>query len=182
MQPAESDPPAPALHQAERTAHTSMAEACGTPRPSEANTGELIRIEEFLATASDAVKRAISLRRRRADEVAREAVRASLADVEAEASADGTHRIFRDSRGVRWDVFAVYPESRLSVRWHLDPPYAAGWLCFDSSGQKRRLSPVPPTWDRLTNADLEQLVERADVVRRPSAPSPDGRPDDRTTS
>jgi len=165
MQTGESDSIAPALTDAEHTADSALAKACAAPRPGRANTGELIQIEELLATAADAVKRAISLRRRRrADEAAREAVKASMADVEAEASADGTHRIFRDARGVRWDVFAVHPAARLSVQWQLAASYATGWLCFDSGGQKRRLGPIPANWERLTNRELEQLGDRAEGV------------------
>src|SRR3712207_5165295 len=107
-----------------------------------------------------------------------------MADIEAEASADATHRIFRDGHGVRWDVFAVYPETRLSFRRQLVAPYARGWLCFDSPRERRRLSPVPPNWDRLSNAQLEQLGDRAEVVstraaRSPATPASD---DDRPSS
>jgi hypothetical protein len=165
METSESNPVLPALREAERVADTTLTEACSTPLPSQADTGELVHIEELLESASDAVKQAISLRRRRrADEAVREAIRAAMADIEAEASADGTHRIFRDARGTRWDVFAVYPDARLSAQWQLDPPYAQGWLCFDSASQKRRLAPVPDGWFKLTNEQLAQLGERADVV------------------
>ena len=185
MQTGESDSIAPALTDAEHTADSALAKACAAPRPGRANTGELIQIEELLATATDAVKRAISLRRRRrADEAAREAVKASMADVEAEASADGTHRIFRDARGVRWDVFAVYAEGRLALQRQLEAPYKSGWLCFDSPKQKRRLSPVPREWYRLSNAQLEQLAERADAVPAGSSSRAAGTPgsDNRASS
>jgi hypothetical protein len=104
-----------------------------------------------------------------------------MADVEAEASAEATHCIFRDARGVRWDVFAVYPDTRLAARWHLKAPYALGWLCFDSAGRKRRLSPVPPRWFQLSNAQLEQLADRADIVpadggKAPGTAGADNRP------
>jgi hypothetical protein len=170
MEPGESSPVVPTVRDAERVADDTLAEACATTPPSQADTGELIRIDELLENASGAVKQAIALRRqRRADEAGREALRAAMADVEAEASADGTHRIFRDARGMRWDVFAVYPDARLSVQWHLEPPYSNGWLCFDSASQKRRISPIPEEWFRLTNEQLAQLAERAEVA------SPEGR-------
>jgi hypothetical protein len=111
------------------------------------------------------LKHAILLRRRkRADETAQEAVLAAMADLEEEAAGEATHRILRDRGGVRWDVFAVYTDSRVAARWHLEPPYSQGWLCFDSGGEKRRLAPVPVQWYRLANAQLEALADIADVV------------------
>lgn len=165
MEKHESGPVAPGLREAERIADSTLAEACATTPPSQADTGELARIDELLSNASGAVKQALALRRRRrADEAEREAVRAGMADVEAEASADATHRIFRDARGTRWDVFAVYPDARRSVQWHLEAPYSEGWLCFDSASQKRRVSPIPDEWYRLSNQQLAQLAEGAEVV------------------
>jgi hypothetical protein len=35
------------------------------------------------------------------------------------------------------------------------PQMAAGWLCFESEGEKRRLAPVPENWD---NADERELA------------------------
>jgi hypothetical protein len=165
METGESNPVVPALREAERVADSTLTEACSTALPSQADTGELIHIDELLESASDAVKQAIALRRRRrADEAGREAVRAAMADLEAEASADATHRIFRDAHGTRWDVFPVYPGSRVSAQWHLEAAYSHGWLCFDSASQKRRVGPVPPDWHRLSNAQLEQLANGAQVV------------------
>ncbi len=172
METGESDPIVPALREAERAAEKTLEEACATKPASEADTGELIHIDELLESASDAVKRAISLRRRRrADAAVREAARAAMADLEAEASAEETHRIFRDARGVRWDAFAVHPGERLALQHQLSGTYAQGWLCFDSASQKRRLSPIPQHWFRLTNGELAQLAERAEVVPPEGVPS-----------
>ena len=41
-----------------------------------------------------------------------------------------------------------------------------GWLVFHSALERRRQRPVPPDWDKLTNAELENLMQRA----RPSGP------------
>jgi hypothetical protein len=182
METGESDRVVSAMHEAEHVAESNLAEACASTAPTKADTGELIQMDELLDRASEAVKRAILLRRRKhAEDAALEAARAAMTDLEAEASADATHRIFRDVRGVRWDVFAVYPETRLAARWQLKAAYARGWLCFDSAGQKRRLGPVPADWSQLSNAQLEQLGDRAEVVPAGDAKArgprgPDNRP------
>jgi hypothetical protein len=65
--PDETDPVRGKLEQAENRLEAALGEVCedtsvtGVRRP---NTGELIRIDETLALASEAAKQAISLRRR----------------------------------------------------------------------------------------------------------------------
>ena len=54
----------PTLAATELQLQSALEEVCEDVSIPEANTGELIRIEETLAAASDAAKRAISLRRR----------------------------------------------------------------------------------------------------------------------
>ena len=165
MRTGDSDHDIHAIRDAAHAAERNLTEVCALTTLTEANTGELIRIDALVDRASDALKRAILLRRRRrVDETVREAVQAAMADLEEEAAGEATHRILRDRRGVRWDVFAVYRDSRVATRWHLEAPYSEGWLCFDSVGEKRRLAPVPPQWYRLGNAQLEALGEIADVV------------------
>ena len=168
MRTGDSDHDVSAIRDATHVAERSLTEACALNTLAKADTGELIRIDGLVDQASDALKRAILLRRRRrADEAAREgalAAQATMTDLEEEASAEGTHRILRDRRGVRWDVFAVYVDARIAARWRLNPPFSQGWLCFDSVGEKRRLGPVPVQWYRLGNAQLEALVDIADVV------------------
>lgn len=53
----------PALTDAERLLRQSLTEVCRTD-PTAADTGEMIRLEETLAIAGEAAKRAVSLRRR----------------------------------------------------------------------------------------------------------------------
>jgi hypothetical protein len=165
MRTGDSDHDISAIRDAAHAAERGLSEVCASTTLTEADTGELIRIDALVDRASDALKRAILLRRRkRADETTRETALAAMADLEEEASEEATHRILRDRRGVRWDVFAVYTDARIAARWHLNPPYSQGWLCFDSDGEKRRLAPVPPQWYRLGNAQLEALGDIADVV------------------
>lgn len=163
------------LRKAEEELEQALDEACATPPASEADTGELIRVEEMLEVATDAAKRAVSLRRRRRLDDAGRAGRAdrkpregqtAMADAEAAASPGATHRTITDAGGVRWDVFAVYPEARLSPHSQLRGTFAQGWLCYDSETGKRRLSPIPENWQSLTDTDLERLAARAEVAPR----------------
>lgn len=165
MRTGDSDHELFAIRDAEHAARRSLTEVCASTTPTEVDTGELIRIDALLDQASDALKRAITLRRRRRDRAARDATLVAMADLEEEASGEATHRILRDARGVRWDVFAVYTNAGIAARARLKAPFSQGWLCFDSGGEKRRLAPVPPQWYRLGNAQLEALSDVADVVR-----------------
>ncbi len=36
-----------------------------------------------------------------------------------------------------------------------------GWLAFESAHDRRRLAPVPPGWDGLSDAELEALCAKA---------------------
>jgi hypothetical protein len=161
-----SDRLVPELRDAELSLESALEEACATPPANEADTGELIRVDELLEAASDAAKRAISLRRRRRADETQRAGRATIGDVEAGTTAAATHRVFADARGVRWDVFAVHPEAALPVRAPLKGSYSKGWLSFDSGTEKRRLSPIPEDWQRMSDEQLAQLLERAEVASR----------------
>jgi hypothetical protein len=46
-------------------------------------------------------------------------------------------------------------------RMRIPAPMAAGWLCFESATEKRRLAPVPPGWQRMSDRGLEELCARA---------------------
>lgn len=46
--------------------------------------------------------------------------------------------------------------------------FSAGWLCFETEGEKRRLAPVPDAWDRADDEMIQQWCSLAKpVVRRP---------------
>jgi hypothetical protein len=58
----------PQLQKAEQQLDHTLAEVCVTPEASRLDTGDLIRVEETLALATEAAKEAVSLRRKlRAD-------------------------------------------------------------------------------------------------------------------
>jgi hypothetical protein len=163
----------PDLREAELTLEHALAKACTTKPATRADTGELIEIEAVLQIAGNAAKRAISLRRRRRADMDKRSARWAMGDAEAAAALDATHRSFTDARGVWWDVFAVYPESRGASHTQLKGTFAQGWLCFDSGAEKRRLSPIPDDWRTVSEAELEAMSERAEVAvsrrRRPKS-------------
>lgn len=48
----------------------------------------------------------------------------------------------------------------------LTPGLEAGWLCFENHVDKRRLTPIPPEWERADESELESLVQRARSVAK----------------
>lgn len=143
----------------------ALAEACDSETPSKVDTGELIRVEEMLAIATDAAQRAIALRRERREGMQGAALRSSgeLGAAEAAASPRAAHREFTDASGVTWDVYAVYPDAQFSQK--LRGTFQSGWLCFDSGPEKRRLSPIPDRWQELDDDRLRQLADTAERSR-----------------
>src|SRR5829696_1349159 len=50
------------------------------------------------------------------------------------------------------------------VKARLPGDFAAGWLCFASGGEKRRLAPLPPNWEQADDATLEEWLHAAESV------------------
>jgi hypothetical protein len=103
-------------------------------------------------------------------------------------------RTFLDSAGNEWQAFDVVPRAderrrldrrsdherhsrpedrrdgdrRVTVggRSRLASGVADGWLCFESSGDRRRLSPIPTGWLHCSDKDLEAYCQSARPVRR----------------
>jgi len=97
-------------------------------------------------------------------------------------------REFTDSRGTAWTVWDVPPhrvyarprsgvERRVTAtpsptperrvnpdrrRPLMHPHLQAGWICFTSEVEKRRLYPPPPGWHQASDAELEALCARAE--------------------
>lgn len=66
--PERGTPLRPQLRAIEHQLEEALGEVCSLPTPTKLNTGELIRVEETLALATEAAKEAVSLRRKlRAD-------------------------------------------------------------------------------------------------------------------
>jgi hypothetical protein len=78
-----------------------------------------------------------------------------------------SHRTMRDSAGVEWNVWDVKPGilDRVGRRLTLRPSMAGGWLAFESStGEKRRLTPVPDGWEEFPDAKLDVCRELTEPV------------------
>ncbi|MGH7636512.1 MAG: hypothetical protein ACREOK_02575 [Gemmatimonadaceae bacterium] len=78
-------------------------------------------------------------------------------------------REFADSRGRNWRVWEVVPESinaRTKEEDYLASMYITGWLVFETTEEddKRRLYPVPARWTELPVAELEVLLQKAEIV------------------
>jgi len=83
-------------------------------------------------------------------------------------------RTFSDARGVEWKAWAIIPSSaelsalgteRRNARFGLDESWEKGWLLFESSGESRRLRPIPDSWDTATIDELIALCEKAKPIR-----------------
>jgi hypothetical protein len=153
----EHDALRPKLERAQETLQMALDQACSADL-GDADTGELIRLEEVLAIANEAAKEAVSVRRRLGRS--------------RPGTAEG-HREIEDATGVRWMVFAVYPSTTTSERARLREPYTTGWLAFDSGMETRRLAPVPNDWMHFSDAELAAMCARAEIARRkPRGPTP----------
>ena len=163
--PEDAAPLESALHDAERELKDTLEEACRTD-PLHADTGELIRIEEILSIASDAAKRAVSVRRKLRQHRSTPAQELTRTAEERLAQEQPAHRTFTDSDGRHWAVWSVHPEERSSRRSQLRGSYSSGWLAFESTEEKRRLSPIPDEWEALADVELETLCRRAEPARK----------------
>lgn len=75
-------------------------------------------------------------------------------------------RDFVDLKGVTWKVWPVTPNTiqpKTAVEDYLGD-YGDGWLCFESTGERRRLPNYPRNWDTLSDKGLSQLLKTAAVV------------------
>lgn len=105
----------PALREAERVLRESLGEVCATD-PARADTGEMIRLDEMLAIAGDAAKRAVSLRRRlRQQKPSGSASASASASAAAPATTDGaTTGAAPAGSGAGQPSRATRPRGRLS--------------------------------------------------------------------
>jgi hypothetical protein len=79
-----------------------------------------------------------------------------------------------DSTGIEWTVFEVRRQGGSSDRWsYLPEEFGDGWLCFESTVSKRRLTPVPVRWREFSDNQLAALLSQAQAVKRPKG-SADG--------
>jgi hypothetical protein len=83
-------------------------------------------------------------------------------------------RDFVDEKGNKWRVWAVLRTSihpRTAAEDFLGD-YADGWLCFESQQERRRLARYPQDWDKMSDADLRTLLDKAALVPVRGKPTP----------
>jgi hypothetical protein len=94
------------------------------------------------------------------------------------------HRVFTDRNGRVWEVWDVAPtlaerrggEPRpVSVERRRKPGnrpplpdgLRQGWLAFESAMERRRVAPVPPQWEIMSDEELDALLHTATPRPRP---------------
>jgi len=78
-------------------------------------------------------------------------------------------RTVTDSNRTVWTIFEVKKTGAADQWTYLPEQFGNGWLCFESDIAKRRLTPVPPGWGRMSDIDLLGLLKRAQPVVRSRA-------------
>jgi hypothetical protein len=80
---------------------------------------------------------------------------------------------FRDSNGTEWEAWVVSgaAASRYPSRDGSSSP-RAGWLCFESSAERRRLADYPLDWYERSPLELSQLCARATPSATPARGTP----------
>lgn len=100
-------------------------------------------------------------------------------------------RTFTDSSGQQWEAYDVVPRTeerrrydRRSGETKIDPAderrdtdrrvtvgrsehitAKAGWLCFESADERRRLTPIPADWTRCDDAKMQTYLREAKPAR-----------------
>jgi hypothetical protein len=66
--------------------------------------------------------------------------------------------------GTEWTVWNVVPSLESRVSLPLTASTGAGWLCFQSASEKRRIAPVPSGWENWPDEELLERLQAAAVV------------------
>ena len=158
----ENDILRPKLDEAQRALQSALDEACSVDLR-KVDTGELIKVEETLAVASEAAKEAVSVRLKLREQRNRDPMRAQPRSEQPESAV--THRVFEDIRGKRWHAFAVQGSPETVERASLPDSFRSGWLVFEADDELRRVAPIPEKWEELDTDTLRELCFKA-----PSSP------------
>ena len=77
-------------------------------------------------------------------------------------------RTFRDSNDTLWTVFEVRRQvsAKGGERTVLPGGFNDGWLCFETSVAKRRLTQYPPRWREFNDDELCRLLAAAQPAPR----------------
>lgn len=70
-------------------------------------------------------------------------------------------REVEDAYGARWTVYEVRPSANSSGSPRVRDVFTAGWVCFQTSGERRRLPGIPEGWDQLEDLALLALKDTA---------------------
>lgn len=84
-------------------------------------------------------------------------------------AAEFTVRVFHDAEDRAWEVRAIRPltlERRTRV---LPGDHANGWLLFSLGLERRRLAPVPPDWQQVSDLQLQRWWLEAQAVVEPTS-------------
>ncbi|HKO16159.1 MAG TPA: hypothetical protein VJU87_07965 [Gemmatimonadaceae bacterium] len=78
-------------------------------------------------------------------------------------------REFTDGCGRQWRAWDVAPDElnpRTKDEDYLAQLYYTGWIVFETKAgdEKRRLYPIPQRWSELPDAEIEVLLQKAEVV------------------
>jgi hypothetical protein len=71
-----------------------------------------------------------------------------------------TYRTFEDDDARQWEVWDVHP----TIGQRIVPELRAGWLAFRSGDARRRLAPIPKSWETADVRWLRKLLSIADDV------------------
>lgn len=74
---------------------------------------------------------------------------------------------FTDSRGQTWLVWSTVPTPGAVLATDMQQ----GWLTFESTGERRRLAPIPRGWEDAAPDRLELYCRAAQAAQR-STPAP----------
>lgn len=71
-----------------------------------------------------------------------------------------TMRSCTDHAGARWEIFEVHPGVERRSNGRMPEAFLAGWLCFQSPTERRRLAPIPLDWTEWTERELLAALEQ----------------------
>ena len=71
-------------------------------------------------------------------------------------------REFHDDAGKVWTAWTTFPRSDANVR----PQYRSGWLSFQWADQRRRLVPIPESWEAADEDQLRAYLRQAHDARK----------------
>ena len=70
-----------------------------------------------------------------------------------------TMRSCTDRTGARWEIFEVHPGPGSRSIERMPEAFRAGWLCFQSATERRRLTPIPNGWQEWDERTLLGALE-----------------------